>query len=180
MRSLNYIEGSIKKTCEHLSCGKTFYFKPSPSSPEAGRFCSYQCWRAWQKENKGQIRYTDTERSSNPNVELHRKFSIQWQKDNPDKVKAQGLAKYHTDKLFIAYECPCEHPKKQNHHPDYSLPLLIIKLCPACHAAEHKRLRALAVTTAEHSSIASPSGVAYGRDHQNREALSSNTVSSVI
>ena len=44
------------------------------------------------------------------------------------------------DKTIITYECPCNNDKKHLHHPDYDRPLLVVKLCPSCHAQETSRL----------------------------------------
>jgi len=143
MRSLDYIEDAEKRQCEYEPCGRIFYLKSNLVNVEPGRFCSMACFRYWQKENKGKIKYSNSpvEKLSNPNAELHRYYANKWQKENPEKAKAQSIAKYHKDKLVIIYECPCDYPTKQNHHFDYEFPLLVIKLCPACHSAEHKRLR---------------------------------------
>lgn len=74
---------------------------------------------------------------------IHRRTSIAWQKNNPKKVKAAQFTRYRPDQVFVLYECPCDHPKKHNHHFNYELKNIVIRLCPACHAAEHKRLRSL-------------------------------------
>ena len=46
-----------------------------------------------------------------------------------------------THKVKILYECPCDHPKKHNHHFDYDRKYEVIRLCPPCHGKEHSRLR---------------------------------------
>lgn len=69
----------------------------------------------------------------------NRRSSVKWQKNNPKKVKVQSLTKYL--KVQILYECPCECEKKHNHHFDYDRPFEVIRLCPACHSAEHIRLK---------------------------------------
>lgn len=76
----------------------------------------------------------------------------EWQKNNPEKAYAQELSHYHKDHLLILYECPCDHPKKHNHHPDYNEPFMVIRLCPACHAKEHARLRSLSALAETNSS----------------------------
>jgi len=73
----------------------------------------------------------------------HTRAAIRWQKSNPEKAKAQSLAKYHSEKVNILYECRCRAEKKHNHHFDYSRPFEVIRLCADCHRAEHARLQKL-------------------------------------
>ncbi|AZF89948.1 hypothetical protein [Methanosarcina virus MetMV] len=94
------------------------------------------------------------------NQKLANISSREWKKRNPEKEKAHHLAYYNVNKVIILYECPCDHPKKHNHHPDYSKPFEVHKLCPACHAAEHKRIRSLAVQSALDSSTPADQSVA--------------------
>lgn len=83
---------------------------------------------------------------------------LQWQKTHPEKraqhdritrskyperITAQNLANTHPDKIIVVGTCSCDVKNKHKHHPDYSKPFEVYKLCPACHAAEHKRLRSL-------------------------------------
>lgn len=46
--------------------------------------------------------------------------------------------------LVILSECPCDTPHKEHHHPDYSKPLEVQRLCKMCHRREHLRLRKIA------------------------------------
>lgn len=80
--------------------------------------------------------------------EAHRRVAVRWQKSNPEKYKAQSLAKSHPGKLSILYECPCVAETKHYHHPDYTKPFDVLKLCPKCHAAEHSRLSSQAAQSA--------------------------------
>ena len=48
------------------------------------------------------------------------------------------------EKKFVAYECPCDE-KKEEHHPDYRNPALVILLCKKHHRIEHKRLNELGI-----------------------------------
>lgn len=70
----------------------------------------------------------------------HSKGAANWQKRNPEKVKAAYLARYHSSCLTILYEC-CHDGPKENHHPFYEQPYTVIKLCPECHRLWHQRLR---------------------------------------
>jgi hypothetical protein len=74
----------------------------------------------------------------------NRRTSIEWQKNNPQKVRASQLARYYPDMVSILYECRCENGKKHRHHYDYKKPFDVILLCDQCHMTEHKRLRSLA------------------------------------
>lgn len=93
----------------------------------------------------------------NLNPDLYDKNRETWRQRNPEKEKAKDFASNNPNKLIILSECPCAYPKKHNHHFDYSRPLEVMKLCPTCHIAEHKRLRLLAANAANDSSIPKPS-----------------------
>ena len=73
----------------------------------------------------------------------NRRSSIKWLKNNHEKAKVSWLARYRYYRVNVLYECPCNHPNKHDHHFDYDRPFEVIRLCPACHSAEHKRLREL-------------------------------------
>ena len=65
-----------------------------------------------------------------------------WQRNHPDKFKAQSLCKSNPEKVIVLYECCCESDdKKHNHHFDYSRAFEVINLCEKCHTIEHLRLR---------------------------------------
>jgi hypothetical protein len=89
-------------------------------------------------------KYCPDHKPTSCNGKNHNLHVIQWQKNNPEKLKAAQFALYRPDTVYILYECRCKHTKKHNHHFNYKLKNLVIRLCPACHAAEHKRLRDLA------------------------------------
>ena len=57
------------------------------------------------------------------------------------KYKAHLEVLKNKDKVCILYECACvTNTTKHLHHPDYSQPFLVVKLCPSCHFKEHVRL----------------------------------------
>ena len=60
-----------------------------------------------------------------------------------EKVKARGLAYRYPEKLVITFECKCKYGsmKKENHHPDYSKPFEVQRLCKVCHNRIHSRER---------------------------------------
>jgi hypothetical protein len=82
-------------------------------------------------------------KKSNPNPASHRKAAIQWAKSNEEKDRAAHIARYNGHLLTVIFECLCNSENKHNHHFDYSRPYEVLRLCPSCHAAEHKRLRSL-------------------------------------
>jgi len=98
--------------------------------------------------------------SKSINPVTNRRNSLAWQRNNPDKVNAQVFAKTHPSEVYVLYECRCDHPRKHNHHFNYKLKNIVIRLCPSCHAAEHKRLRLLAALAAHDSSIPADQSIA--------------------
>lgn len=99
------------------------------------KFCSRECLAAYREELK-KVRaelgvYSKSRRSA-------------WNRKNRQKVNAMTLANQNPHKLAVLRECEHAVPEKIKHHPDYNFPYRIELLCPACHRAEHKRLRSLA------------------------------------
>jgi len=135
----------VKRTC--LNCGNRLTYKNK-------KFCCVECASKYRKAHRDDYQY-------NTHCPSYKKFtpeeakqrllarSVKWQKENKVKVYTALMSRKNKDLLTILYECPCDHPKKQNHHPRYEAPLEILKLCPSCHAKEHKRLRSLSVPTEE-------------------------------
>lgn len=66
--------------------------------------------------------------------ELSKNTIIQyrWEKNNPEKVLAERLSRLFPGECEIEYVCPHPGPKV-NHHPDFSQPFVIQKLCRKCH-----------------------------------------------
>ena len=126
------------KYCEPC---KKLINQPSPPTPR-------QCVVCGETIGKFAKKYCDdhnTPKKRGENVKINpatnRQSSIKWQKENPEKVKIQRLSKYNSHLLNVLYECRCESDQKHNHHFDYSRPYEVIRLCPGCHAAEHRRIR---------------------------------------
>lgn len=66
----------------------------------------------------------------NPFAEDHPKF----------KQRVREIFHHNKQSLKILFECPCDSTNKIFHHPDYSLPLSVMKLCVPCHGKEHKKI----------------------------------------
>jgi hypothetical protein len=58
---------------------------------------------------------------------------VRWQRDNPDKLKAQIKARVLKDKPDRCQGCPLETSRLEKHHDDYSRPLDVRWLCKRCH-----------------------------------------------
>lgn len=125
-------------------CGSHFFGKTT------SKYC-YECRGKYSK-----IQWVKNK--DNPEQKKHHSLaSIKYQQKYPEKQLAQRIAlrkfkkeinggykshsKYSHQPLIVLYECPHDHPRKHNHHPDYRFPLRVYRLCPQCHTAEHKRLR---------------------------------------
>jgi hypothetical protein len=54
---------------------------------------------------------------------------------------ANTLCRLYPVRIVVIRKCSCVR-KKVNHHPDYSKPFEIMKLCRECHGAQHHRERA--------------------------------------
>jgi len=113
--------GTQKKTC--LVCGKEYSNHRSKA-----KYCSLVC--------AGRSR-----RISSPEECLKQRiikagFIKIW--NGPSKGK--WIKK---ESLIILSECPHKR-KKEHHHPDYTKPREVQKLCKPCHSKEHMRLRNIA------------------------------------
>lgn len=71
----------------------------------------------------------------------HHKQVIRWQMANPEKYKAEQLARCHPQLTRILYECLHYDRPKINHHPDYKKWNLIFKVCHECHCKFHPSRR---------------------------------------
>jgi hypothetical protein len=122
----------VIKNC--LDCGENFTAKSNMKR------CK-KCQLLFNEKNRKEYvkKYSKTGKWK----KLHNIHAIKWQHNNKKKVQAASRAKTHPEWVNILYECLCDHPNKHNHHPDYKKPFDVYKLCPTCHAAEHKRLRSL-------------------------------------
>jgi pterin-4a-carbinolamine dehydratase len=116
------------KTC--ALCGAEFV------KNKAQKFCA-SC-----RESNARMKMREYWKAENYKL-AHRKTALKWQKTHKEKVRAQSIAKANPHLLNILFECACESTKKVNHHPDYSRPYDVIRLCEKCHREEHARLRAI-------------------------------------
>jgi len=75
------------------------------------------------------------------------KIRNKWKLKNTDKVKCQDLLRYAVRSNILykpdfCFECKRRFLTReiQGHHIDYSKPLNVIWLCPACHTKIHKEV----------------------------------------
>lgn len=98
------------------------------------KFCSKKCQRE----------YLDAVIDFRTKENLYsNKSKARWMRNNPLKRKAHDAVNKNPHNIIILRECACPVPveDKIKHHPDYNKPYEVERLCPACHRAEHKRLR---------------------------------------
>jgi hypothetical protein len=63
-----------------------------------------------------------------------------WNERNPEKQRAQRIAQERISRPEACQRCG-KQGLIHRHHPDYSKPLLVECLCPACHKLAHKEMR---------------------------------------
>ena len=120
-------------------------------------FCNL-CGKEIEGKPDGRKKYcTECRPKYYKSPEAHRKAARKYQKTHPEEDFARRVAhqkfrkennggykshsKYSNQSLVILCECPHDHPKKHNHHPDYSKPLDIMRGCPPCHREWDKKRR---------------------------------------
>jgi hypothetical protein len=100
-----------------------------------------------RQANLEQVRQYDKMRASQPHrIALRQRTVSEWRAKHPDRRKAQSMVRYAITTGALVPWPVCEIPtcnkKPEAHHPDYSLPLLVVWLC----SAHHKQAHALART----------------------------------
>ena len=102
--------------------------------------------KEWAENNIEAVRKKARELNKR-NRETCNKNTRKWKEKNNHKTRTHDKVKYATKKSNIVKPKHCEHcnieTSLHGHHPDYTKPLEVIWLCPACHSAEHKRLNAV-------------------------------------
>lgn len=76
------------------------------------------------------------------NVKQYTKAKRRYRAANKEKIKAHRAVEYavkygRLKKPENCEECGCRPKQLDGHHDDYSKPLSVKWLCPACHAKEH-------------------------------------------
>ena len=122
------MDGNVERKC--VNCRRKFkVFHGSQ------KFCSEQCYqnkrkvylkkymKIWERENK----------------EIRKILKKKWKENNPEKLKAWGLARRNI-KMEIGQLCEICNIKeaKDKHHVDYNKPLEIMFLCKECHQNLHR------------------------------------------
>ena len=140
--------------CKCKTCGKTELDTELYSSIKA--YCK-EHWRQRVRENRAAnieyYREFDRLRANLPHrVEArekyqktvafeksHRKASIKYIDNNPDRRKAHVAVGHAVGKgKLTPLPCFCCGAKAEAHHPDYSRPLDVVWLCSAHHKQAHK------------------------------------------
>jgi len=91
-------------------------------------------------ENKEKLAEYERKRNSDPKrKKAVARTTVNWQRDNPEKVKAQNaVGNAVRDGRLTKPKC-CEicgkEEKLHGHHTDYSNPLIVVWLCVGCHAS---------------------------------------------
>jgi hypothetical protein len=70
--------------------------------------------------------------------EVNRKAVKKYKKNNPEKKRAGDFAQFHVPLGELCEICGAEATCR--HHPDYSKPLLVMRLCSQCHKDVHKKV----------------------------------------
>ena len=145
----------VCKGCGREQNYEQFYSHPQMASGHLSfcKDCIVAKAKAHRAANLDRIRAYDRWRGELP----HRKAKVaayqathvwpnknEWRAQNPEKYRAHTLAQ------DIPLPDACQQcgaaGKLHRHHPDYSKPLLVEFLCPACHGRVHKEARNLART----------------------------------
>ena len=114
--------------------------------PNSGHFKTHEdylnYYRQYREKNRERLReyareYNCQWREKNGYHNEHN-----WNKKNPEKIKAQRLLRYAVEtKIIFRKPCVvCGNPKSQGHHADYSRPLEVEWLCAVHHAEKRKKL----------------------------------------
>ena len=118
-------------------CGKENCFCGKRENSHGGRYCPV-C-------GKHLPEYETTTKSGrkilSSSAWLHCPTCNQFDETHPKfKQRAREILHHNKQDLNILFECACDSINKVFHHPDYSFPLSVFKLCAKCHWGEHKRI----------------------------------------
>jgi hypothetical protein len=92
-------------------------------SPAERRNLARKKWRELNKQKHNASTYASVEK---------------WRKRFPEKRRVYDIVRFHKSKLIVLYEC-LHDTEKENHHPDYSKPLEVWRVCKPCHREMHRR-----------------------------------------
>ena len=92
-----------------------------------------------REENIEKVREYDRKRSNLPHrVQLRKDIGKRWEKNHPDRKKAQQILRKAVMNGFIKKQlCWVCGEKAEAHHPDYSSPLDVVWLCVIHHRQTH-------------------------------------------
>lgn len=130
-----------EKTC--FKCNKTLpleaFYKHSAMADGHLNKCK-ECTRLDAKNrrfgpNREKVLEADRKRGNRQGYD----YQKQYRAANDEKYKAHTIVSYavRTGKLKKLPCLICGNEKTEAHHPDYSSPLDVVWLCPACHKQTH-------------------------------------------
>ncbi len=93
---------------------------------------------------KNHIEYYKAYRQTEQGKISHKKSSLKWKINNPEKRKASN-AVYNALRDKRLFKKPCKEcgnkEKVEGHHEDYNLPLIVVWLCRSCHILLHIEIK---------------------------------------
>lgn len=130
----------VEKPCP--VCLQTFLASAYELSRGGAKYCSRACRNRSRKGSRGASRFG----SDNPNwkggISKNDKsrYRLAFQRKYPQKAEAHRLTRNAISRGdLVRSPCrDCGDPNTHAHHTDYSKPLLVVWLCPACHRREHR------------------------------------------
>lgn len=139
---------ATEKTCFKCQESKPlteFYKHPAMGDGLLGK-CK-ECTKSDAKEHRAanldKYRQYDRERASLPHrMELAKRVHAEWKQDYPERRAAHMKVLYALRSGKLERQ-PCWicGAKAEAHHPDYSMPLDVVWLCPSHHKQAHAQAR---------------------------------------
>jgi len=148
------------------ACDKAF--EPTPYQIRKSDFLCRECWRNYRRQRKAEghrtsgpsrsykVRKTQQKRYRSLRRVIKRRMENAKRYVHDPRLNPRYRARWKSTGAVKRGEIKrqpcssCGSSKSEQHHPDYSKPLLIEWLCRQCHAALHLRLKSTAAKGAKH------------------------------